>query len=115
MSKESLVCENPRPFTAGSMSMNERNFSSEQCLLLSDNTSTPIWEQPTYPSRENILNIIEGFCQNQLQVENYLWYFFSGYGVTYQNQDYLMPIDGNPTDPEATGISIVRLVPIRIL
>ncbi|MGD1804680.1 caspase family protein [Dapis sp. BLCC M126] len=90
--------------------LNERNFSVEQCLLLSDNSSTPIWQQPTYPSRENILDIIEGFCQNQLQVENYLWYFFSGYGISYQNQDYLMPIDGNPTDPEATGISIRKLL-----
>ncbi|MGD1702347.1 caspase family protein [Dapis sp. BLCC M229] len=90
--------------------LNEGNFSAEQCLLLSDNTSTPIWEQPTYPSRENILDIIEGFCKKQLQVENFLWYFFSGYGVSYQNQDYLMPIDGNPTDPEATGISIRKLL-----
>ncbi|NES04096.1 MAG: peptidase C14 [Okeania sp. SIO2F4] len=90
--------------------LNEGNFSAEQCLLLSDNSSIPIWEQPTYPSRENILDIIEGFCQNQLQAENCLWYFFSGYGVTYQNQDYLMPIDGNPTDPEATGISIRKLL-----
>ena len=45
-----------------------------------------------------------------MQVENFLWYFFSGYGVSYQNQDYLMPIDGNPTDPEATGISIRKLL-----
>ena len=65
---------------------NEGNFSAEQCLLLSDNASTPIWEQPTYPSRENILDIIESFCQNQLQVENCLWYFFSGYGISYENQ-----------------------------
>ncbi|MEM1172207.1 MAG: peptidase C14 [Cyanobacteria bacterium P01_H01_bin.35] len=90
--------------------LNERNFSAEQCLLLSDNTSTPIWEQPTYPSRENIIDIIEGFCQKELQVENCLWYFFSGYGVSYQNQDYLMPIDVNPTNPEATGISIRKLL-----
>ena len=89
---------------------NEGNFSAEQCLLLSDNASTPIWEQPTYPSRENILDIIESFCQNQLQVENCLWYFFSGYGISYENQEYLMPIDGNPTDPEATGISIRKLL-----
>ncbi|OZH55145.1 hypothetical protein AFK68_06470, partial [Hydrocoleum sp. CS-953] len=90
--------------------LNERNFSAEQCLVLSDNTSIPIWEQPTYPSRENIIDIIEGFCQKELQVENCLWYFFSGYGVSYQNQDYLMPIDGNPTNPEATGISIRKLL-----
>ncbi len=90
--------------------LNETNFSAEQCLLLSDNSSTPIWEQPTYPSRENILDLMEGFCQNQLQVEDFLWYFFSGYGVSYQNEDYLIPIDGNPKDPEATGISIRKLL-----
>jgi len=88
----------------------ETNFSEEHCLLLSDNTSIPIWQQPTYPSRENILDLMEGFCQKQLQVENFLWYFFSGYGINYQNQDYLMPIDGNPQDPAATGISIRKLL-----
>jgi uncharacterized caspase-like protein len=56
--------------------LNEANFSKEQCLILSDNTSPPMWEQPTYPSRENILDLIEGFCQNQLPAEYFLWFFF---------------------------------------
>lgn len=90
--------------------LNETNFSAEQCLLLTDSNLLPIWEQPTYPSKENILDLIEDFCQNQLQQENFLWYFFSGYGVVHQNQDYIMPIDGNPKDPEATGISITKLL-----
>lgn len=90
--------------------LNETNFSSEQCLLLTESNLLPIWEQPTYPSKENILDLIEDFCQNQLQKENFLWYFFSGYGVVHQNQDYMMPIDGNPKDPETTGISITKLL-----
>ncbi|NEO53928.1 MAG: peptidase C14 [Okeania sp. SIO3B5] len=90
--------------------LNETNFSAEQCLLLTDSNLLPIWEQPTYPSKENILDLIEDFCQNQLQKENFLWYFFSGYGVVHQNQDYIMPIDGNPQDPETTGISITKLL-----
>ncbi|MGB3511721.1 MAG: peptidase C14 [Microcoleaceae cyanobacterium] len=90
--------------------LNKANFSPEQCLILSDNTSSPMWEQPTSPSRENILDLIEDFCQNQLQTEDFLWFFFSGYGINHQQQDYLMPIDGNPSNPEATGISIRKLL-----
>ncbi|NEN92729.1 MAG: peptidase C14 [Okeania sp. SIO3H1] len=90
--------------------LNETNFSAEQCLLLTDSNLLPIWEQPTYPSKENILDLIEDFCQKQLQKENFLWYFFSGYGVVHRKQDYIMPIDGNPKDPEATGISITKLL-----
>lgn len=90
--------------------INEANFSSEQCLILSDNTSPPMWEQPTYPSRDNILDLIEDFCQNQLQAEYFLWFFFSGYGIRYEKQDYLMPIDANPSNPETTGISIKKLL-----
>ncbi|MDY7004576.1 MAG: caspase family protein [Cyanobacteriota bacterium] len=90
--------------------LNETNFSAEQCLLLTDSNLLPICEQPTYPCKKNLLNLIEDFCQNQLQKENFLWYFFSGYGVVHQNQDYIMPIDGNPQDPETTGISIKKLL-----
>ncbi|NET27356.1 caspase family protein [Okeania sp. SIO1I7] len=90
--------------------LNETNFSAEQCLLLTDNNLLPIWEKPTYPSKENILYLIKDFCQKQLQKESFLWYFFSGYGVVHQNQDYIMPIDGNPQDPETTGISITKLL-----
>ncbi|MDJ0554483.1 MAG: caspase family protein [Microcoleaceae cyanobacterium MO_207.B10] len=90
--------------------LNEVNFSPEQCLILSDNTSRPMWEQPTYPSRENILELIEDFCQNQLKPEDVLWFFFSGYAINYDRQDYLMPIDGNPNEVAATGISIRKLL-----
>ena len=57
--------------------VNERNFSPERCFLLSDNSSRPIQGPLAYPSRESILDIIEDFCQNQLQVEDCVWYFFT--------------------------------------
>ncbi|MEB3341113.1 peptidase C14 [Okeania sp.] len=85
--------------------VNERNFAPERCFLLSDNISGEC-----QPNKESILNITEKFCQNELQVEDCLWYFFSGYGVRFQNQDYLIPVDGNLIDPEATGISIRKLL-----
>ncbi|NEP82498.1 MAG: hypothetical protein F6K39_32745 [Okeania sp. SIO3B3] len=47
-----------------------------------------------------------------MQKENFLWYFFSRYGVVHQNQDYIMSIDGNPKDPETIGISITKLLEI---
>lgn len=75
--------------------VNEAGVPPEQCLLMTD-TSPPVWGKPTYPSRENIQGWIELLGQQYLQPGDVLWYFFSGYGVCYQGQDYLVPIDGNP-------------------
>ncbi len=80
-------------------------FSADQSLLMSD-TSPHVWGIPTYPDRENILDWVEGVCQEQLQPEDILWFFFSGYGMSYDRRDYLLPIDGNPGNIEATGIAV---------
>ena len=52
---------------------------------------------------------MEGFCQKSLSVESFLWYFFSGYGLNYQNKEYLMSMYGNPQEYETIGISIINL------
>lgn len=75
--------------------VNEVGVPPEQCLLMTD-TSPPVWGKPTYPSRENIQGWIERLGQQYLEPGDVLWYFFSGYGVCYQGQDYLVPIEGNP-------------------
>ena len=35
-----------------------------------------------------------------------LWLFFSGHGSQHEGVDYILPIDGDPGDPENTGISL---------
>jgi hypothetical protein len=80
-------------------------FSADKSLLMSD-TSPHLWGIPTYPERENVLDWIEGVCREQLTAEDTLWFFFSGYGMSYGGKDYLLPIDGNPTSIEATGIPV---------
>ena len=83
----------------------------QECLLLTD-SSPWIGDQSTYPSRQNIFNWLNhNYEANwQTQPPSVLWFFFSGYGVSYQGKDYLMPIDGKPSDPETTGIPVSWLL-----
>ncbi|NET57762.1 MAG: peptidase C14 [Symploca sp. SIO2E6] len=86
----------------------QANLPSEQCLLLTD-SSPPVSEYSTYPSRDNILHWVGMPSQNLLLAEHWRWFFFSGYGVSWQEVDYLMPIDGNPDDITGTGIPVRSL------
>jgi len=83
----------------------EAGLPPNRCLLLTD-TSPPVGNRLTYPSREHLLDEIDTWCQETLQPGDWLWVFFSGYGVSAKDEDYLMPIDGNPADIAATGIPI---------
>ncbi len=83
-------------------------FAPDKSLLMSD-TSPEVWGIPTYPNRDHLENWIEAICREQLNSEDQLWCFFSGYGITHQGEDYLIPIDGNPANIEATGISLKSL------
>jgi Caspase domain len=87
----------------------EAGFSPDGCLLMTD-TSPSLWGHSTYPNRENILRLTENLCTEHLQHGDLLWCFFSGYGVSYEGKDYLMPVDGNPADIEGTGIPVQSLL-----
>ncbi len=84
--------------------MHKAGFSPEQCLLLTD-TSAPIGDKPTCPNRQTIQNWINLLTQHYLQPGDLLWFFFTGYSICWEGQDYLVPIDGNPTNPRETAIS----------
>lgn len=87
----------------------EAGFVPEKSLLCTDN-SQPRYDKPTYPTRDNILNLIESLCQKEIQAGQGLWFFFSGYGFRYKGEDYLMPIEGLMSEVEATGISVRTLI-----
>lgn len=83
-------------------------FPAKQSFLLTD-TSPRRHRTETYPTRDSIQACISRTCQQRLKPGDFLWCFFSGYGVQIDGKDYLMPIDGNPKDGVTTGIPIELL------
>jgi Caspase domain len=97
----------------------EAFWITENCLLLTDTSpSRTINNQSdngiinqaetinTYPTQHNIVNTIQELLHKSLKPGDSLWFFFSGYGSSYNDEDYLMPIDGNPEKVIETGIPI---------
>ncbi len=85
----------------------QAGFLPENCILMTD--TSPAWEKhSTYPSQENVLQLL-GSLISKLQKEDHLWIFFSGYGVYHDKQDYLMPVQGDPKNIVATGIEMRSL------
>ncbi|PSB27792.1 caspase family protein [Stenomitos frigidus] len=78
---------------------------AEQCLLLTE-TSPPQWGKSTYPDRQTIQSWLDLLTQGYIQPDDTLWFFFSGYGICQQGQDYLVPIEGDPTAVQATAIPL---------
>ena len=87
--------------------VNQANLPSDQCLLLSD-ASPLLGKQSTSPTQENIWRHLEAENKNSSST-HYCWFFFSGYGVSWEDVDYLMPIDGNPNDIPGTAIPVRSL------
>ncbi|AFY76436.1 hypothetical protein Ple7327_1021 [Pleurocapsa sp. PCC 7327] len=83
----------------------EAKISVRQALLLTD-ASPRFLDRSTYPNRENLISWLE--IRNSPS-SSPLWFFFSGYGISYQGEDYLMPIDGNLKDIPGTGIAMRSL------
>ncbi len=83
-------------------------WSPHQCLLLTD-TSRETGNKSTYPTRENIDRWIKQWSWDTLHHGDLLWFFFSGCGVSFEDEDYLIPIDGRTEDLANTCISIRQL------
>jgi len=89
----------------------EGGFLPQKCILLTD-SSSPLGDRPTIPTKENILLLLEDLAAACWQPQDRLWFFFSGYGVNYNGQDYLMPVEGSPDHVEETGIELRRVMEI---
>ena len=89
--------------------VNQTDLPSNQCLLLTD-TSPLVAHQSTYPTRENIWHSIESLRQTSWDWGTWRWFFFSGYGVSWSQVDYLLPIDADPKDIPGTAISARSLL-----
>ena len=83
-------------------------WSQQQCLLLTD-TSGETANKSTYPTRENINRWLKQWSWDVLHHGDLVWFFFSGSGVSFGDEDYLIPIDGKTEDLANTCISIRQL------
>ncbi len=86
----------------------QSSSNPKHCLLMTDN-STPIDGHSTLPHQQNIQRWLEHFCWETLQPGDPVCFFFSGYGLSSGGKEYLMPIDGDPQNPEQTGIALSYL------
>ncbi len=83
-------------------------IAASHCALLSDLTIS-VGDQAVYPDKPAIAEWIQTITQ-QVSADDVLWVFFSGYGVQLESADYLLPIDGDPSNVKETGIAIVDLI-----
>ncbi|HEY9880592.1 MAG TPA: caspase family protein [Leptolyngbyaceae cyanobacterium] len=87
----------------------EVGLPPEQCTLLTD-VSPIFYESATYPAKESLEQKLQGICQNQLGPEDTLWVFFSGYGVSWEGQDFILLIDAEPARIPETAISLEAIL-----
>lgn len=82
---------------------------AEHCVLLTE-VSPSIYPQAIYPDSGNIRSAITQLCQQRIQPGDLVWILFSGYGVRFNGQDYLVPIDGQPDKIPTTAIAVEQLM-----
>ncbi|MEM9924119.1 MAG: caspase family protein [Cyanobacteria bacterium P01_D01_bin.50] len=87
----------------------QAGLPQEQCLLMTD-SSVPIGDKPTLPTKNNILQLLEDLAANSWQPQDKLWLFFSGYGINHNGQDYLMPVEGDSKRISETAIEMRQLM-----
>ena len=86
----------------------EEAWEPSKCLLMTDK-STSFNSNSAYPNHQNIERCLNKWCWEILQPGDFLWFFFSGYGINVNGSEYLMPLDGDPQTAEQTGISLAKL------
>lgn len=77
----------------------------EHCLLLTP-ASALHQGHSTFPERATIAQWLKALVTTALGPDDSLWVFFSGYGVHADGEDYLMVVDSDPAQPQATGIAL---------
>ncbi|MBF2076433.1 MAG: caspase family protein [Synechococcales cyanobacterium C42_A2020_086] len=84
--------------------VNTADFPPDNTWLFTDGVGSH--SAAIYPNGNPIQMVITQICQRQLQPDDMLWCFFSGYGARFQGNDYLLPIDVDPEQIPATAISL---------
>ena len=91
----------------------EAGYSPDQCLLLVD-SSPSINGHSTEPTYTTIVDWLNRLAQSGEKVgstakSEVLWVFLSGYGLLWQGEDYLLPMDAQPQQVAETAIPIRSL------
>ena len=81
----------------------EIGWPQEQCLLFTDILASSAGHA-LEPSLASIQARLRRLCLQTLTSEDTLWVFFSGYGMVWEGQDYLLPTDGDPEHITETGL-----------
>jgi len=84
--------------------VNEAGLGPERCTLLTD-VSPMVYAAAAFPTKDAILQQIQRVC-SQAGPEDVIWFFFSGYGLHWEGQDWLLPIDGDHHQPATTAIAL---------
>ncbi|NEP76649.1 caspase family protein, partial [Okeania sp. SIO2G5] len=87
----------------------EGGIPHTQCMLLTD-SATPdqgasARTSAMQPTKKTIEQQLVEWGHHRVGPDDTLWCFFSGYGLSHQGKDYLMPLDGDPNNIEQTGIA----------
>ncbi|WOD39347.1 caspase domain-containing protein [Nodosilinea sp. E11] len=88
--------------------VNEVGLPPQYCSLLSD-VSPMVYQGAAAPTQAVLLQRLAQSC-DRAGPEDTVWFFFSGYGVQWQGQDYLLPIDADPNRIEQTGILVETML-----
>ena len=83
----------------------------EQVYLFAENADPiatdhgpPLRSEPTIGNLERFFNV--RFAEPFLEAGDNLWFFFAGHGRRHEGRDYLMPLDGDPSNIERTGLAL---------
>ena len=88
--------------------VSEAGFLPNRCILFTD-TSPSVTGRSTFPSRGNLQGWLDYFGRELVQPGDLVWVFFSGYGVCWKGQDYLLPIEADPVDIANMGVPVRSL------
>lgn len=91
--------------------VDQAGLPTDQGILLTD-ISPAFDERALHPTRNHIQGQLARICQSQLQADDVLWLFFCGYGIHINGQDYLLPIDANPSRDLAAALPCQTLFQI---
>ncbi len=87
----------------------QAGLSSERALLLTDFSAT-FYQHSTYPDRSTLSYWIQQLRTQGVRSGDTVWFFFSGYGDCWDGEDYLLPIDADPTSPPYAWIKTTSLL-----
>ena len=82
----------------------EAGLPQANCSLLTE-VAPMVYQGAAFPNRKNVLQRLSQAC-DQAAPEDLVWFFFSGYGVHWQGEDYILPIDADPDQIPDTAIAL---------